>query len=238
MPTAAITRNKSKNRAKNRRGVYNKNKAAKNNSSPWPGCRLQTNGSPARRRCGKWYGAGATGGAKPEAAPKHRHASLCSAAHSRHLQGQKLRLGGDALGADPTYLLYLPSRSRGGLRRIDFGAWPRAATLPPTIFPRTDPQASSAQSQHLTAKSGGWRWRAGSRAGLTGRSCRIGPDETCGNFCWLASTCQTCLSATSPPQRGDSRTSSRLGGETPAGARVCSARKNLRRKVKVLLCIR
>ena len=42
--------------------------------------------------------------------------------------GQKLRLGGDALGADPTYLLYLPSRSRGGLQRIDFGAWPRAAT--------------------------------------------------------------------------------------------------------------
>ncbi len=27
-------------------------------------------------------------------------------------QGQKLRLGGDSLGADPTYLLYLPSRSR------------------------------------------------------------------------------------------------------------------------------
>ena len=32
-----------------------------------------------------------------------------------HLPGQKLRLGGDALGADPTYLLYLPSRSRGGI---------------------------------------------------------------------------------------------------------------------------
>jgi len=45
-----------------------------------------------------------------------------------HFPGQKLRLGGDALGADPTYLLYLASRSRGGLRRIDFGAWPRAAT--------------------------------------------------------------------------------------------------------------
>ena len=38
-----------------------------------------------------------------------------SAAHSRHFPGQKLRLGGDALGADPTYLLYLPSRSRGGI---------------------------------------------------------------------------------------------------------------------------
>eukprot|EP01045_Picozoa_sp_COSAG04_P062844 COSAG04_NODE_33044_length_182_cov_43.855422_1_plen_47_part_10 len=31
-----------------------------------------------------------------------------SAAHPRHFPGQKLRLGGDALGADPTYLLYLP----------------------------------------------------------------------------------------------------------------------------------
>jgi len=41
-----------------------------------------------------------------------------------------LRLGGDSLGADPTYLLYLPSRSRGGLRRIDFGAWPRTAVSP------------------------------------------------------------------------------------------------------------
>ena len=32
-----------------------------------------------------------------------------------HFLGQKLRLGGDALGADPTYLLYLASRSRGGI---------------------------------------------------------------------------------------------------------------------------
>ena len=52
-----------------------------------------------------------------------------SAAHSWHFPGQKLRLGGDALGADPTYLLYLPSRSRGELRRIDFAAWPRTATF-------------------------------------------------------------------------------------------------------------
>ena len=29
--------------------------------------------------------------------------------------GQKLRLGGDALGADPTYLLYLPFWSHGGI---------------------------------------------------------------------------------------------------------------------------
>ena len=35
--------------------------------------------------------------------------------HIRHFRGQKLRLGGDALGADPTYLLYLPSRPYGGI---------------------------------------------------------------------------------------------------------------------------
>ena len=39
--------------------------------------------------------------------------------YSAHFQVQKLRLGGDALGADPTYLLYLAYRSRGELRRID-----------------------------------------------------------------------------------------------------------------------
>ena len=47
------------------------------------------------------------------------------------------RLGGGALGVDPTYLLYLPSRSRGGLRRIDFGAWPRTAVLTRQIPPES-----------------------------------------------------------------------------------------------------
>ena len=55
--------------------------------------------------------------------------SLYSVLLNIRTPGQKLRLGGDALGADPTYLLYLPSRSRGGLRRIDFAAWPRTATF-------------------------------------------------------------------------------------------------------------
>ena len=41
----------------------------------------------------------------------------------------ELRLGGDALGADPTYLLYLPSRPRGELRRIDFDPDCAGATL-------------------------------------------------------------------------------------------------------------
>ena len=44
-------------------------------------------------------------------------------------QGQKLRLGGESLGADPTYLLYLPSRSRGGLRRTDLDPDCAGATL-------------------------------------------------------------------------------------------------------------
>jgi len=46
-----------------------------------------------------------------------------------HFPGQKLRLGGDALGADPTYLLYLAYRSRGELRRIDFEPDCAGATL-------------------------------------------------------------------------------------------------------------
>ena len=47
---------------------------------------------------------------------------------SQHFLGQKLRLGGDALGADPTYLLYLPSRPQGELRRIDLGPGCAGAT--------------------------------------------------------------------------------------------------------------
>ena len=47
-------------------------------------------------------------------------APQASAAHPRHFSGQKLRLGGESLGAEPTYLLYLPSRSREELRRLDF----------------------------------------------------------------------------------------------------------------------
>ena len=46
-----------------------------------------------------------------------------------HVPGQKLRLGGDALGAGPTYLLYLAYRSRGELRRTDFDPDCAGATL-------------------------------------------------------------------------------------------------------------
>ena len=83
-----------------------------------------------------------------------------SLVHNRNISRvQKLRLGGDALGADPAYLLYLPSRPRGGLRRIDFGAWPRATTLPPTIFPRIGPQASAARTPAAFAGPEASTWR-------------------------------------------------------------------------------
>ena len=64
--------------------------------------------------------AGATrcvAGCRAQACVRREAPSLFSActAQSQHFAGQKLRLGGDALGADPTYLLYLPFRSHGGI---------------------------------------------------------------------------------------------------------------------------
>ena len=56
-------------------------------------------------------------------------------------------LGGDALGADPTYLLYLPSRSRGELRRIDFDPDCAGATL-------SDFAASESTRKPLAAAGG------------------------------------------------------------------------------------
>ena len=60
-----------------------------------------------------------------------------------HFRSQKLGLGGDAPGADPTYLLYLSFRSRGELRRIDFGAWPHTATLRLKLSPESSREARS-----------------------------------------------------------------------------------------------
>ena len=63
-------------------------------------------------------GAGVCGGSDREWMYESVGYNVCvlvlSAAEHSH-PGQKLRLGGDALGADPTYLLYLPSRSYGGI---------------------------------------------------------------------------------------------------------------------------
>ena len=76
-----------------------------------------------------------------------------SAAHSRHLPGQKLRLGGDALGAGPTYLLYLAYRSRGELRRIDLGPGCAGATwsdfAAPELTRKPLPRTSWARSFDL-----------------------------------------------------------------------------------------
>ena len=47
---------------------------------------------------------------------------------TRGISRHKLRLGGDALGSDPTYLLYLAYMSRGELRRIDLGPGCAGAT--------------------------------------------------------------------------------------------------------------
>ena len=71
-----------------------------------------------------------------------------SAAHSWHFPGLKLRLGGDALGADPTYLLYLAYRSRGELRRIDFAAWPRTRTSRLTLPPESTLEGVQTSERH------------------------------------------------------------------------------------------
>ena len=49
-------------------------------------------------------------------------------AQNRAIEGQKLRLGGDALRAEPTYLLYLHSRCRRRLGSLDFD--PASAQAP------------------------------------------------------------------------------------------------------------
>ena len=90
-----------------------------------PGLQLHEHGSPRSDRRSS----------RPWVRPRHAdHPRLrCAARSRRHdglpvldqcaklrallssLPGQKLRLGGDALGADPTYLLHLPFRSHRGI---------------------------------------------------------------------------------------------------------------------------
>ena len=75
-------------------------------------------GTVAPRRCGKWCGSSrAHGGAEESPAPNGGHGidPQASSVQVWHFPGLKLRLGGDALGADPTYLLYLPFRPHGGI---------------------------------------------------------------------------------------------------------------------------
>ena len=61
------------------------------------------------------------------------------AVQNRAIEGQKLRLGGDALRAEPTYLLYLQSRCRRRLGSLDFD--PASAQAP-----ATRPSASSSST--------------------------------------------------------------------------------------------
>ena len=103
-----------------------------------------------------------------------------SAAHPRHLSGQKLRLGGDALGADPTYLLYLAYRSRGELRRIDFEPDRAGATLSDFAAPKSPSQASIwSPSLWLVLWRRGQRGEEGEGTGQgaekAARGCRVQP---------------------------------------------------------------
>ncbi len=105
--------------------------------------------------------------------PNRLASLLCAIAAS---QGQKLRLGGDALGAGPTYLLYLPSRSRGGLRRIDFGAWPRTAVSPRQIPPESTCKPPACTSVICESQASARSRRAGRRVGLPLRAGQLDPD--------------------------------------------------------------
>ena len=92
-----------------------------------------------------------------------------------HFPGQKLRLGGDALGADPTYLLYLPSRSQGELRRIDFGAWPHTATFRLKLSPKSAKVHGSGVAQQVAAgPQVKRRGSAGARGGPSAQGVRLG----------------------------------------------------------------
>ena len=82
---------------------------------------LHSTGSPSSlpcARCTVRLQRDTTASHRPPAKPNPPFRNLSHATshvHSWHFQGQKLRLGGGSLGADPTYLLYRPSRSRGGI---------------------------------------------------------------------------------------------------------------------------
>ena len=118
----------------------------------------------------------------PGYAPKV--SSQATAAHSRHFPRQKPRLGGDALGADPTYLLYLPSRSRGGLRRIDFGAWPRTATFRLNLPPESTRKPLLHTRGISRAKSFDLEVTPWAPARLTSCIFHPGPEEASGAPTW------------------------------------------------------
>ena len=100
--------------------------------------------------------------------PRPRHAGIdpqASSVQVWHFLGQKLRLGGDALGADPTYLLYLAYRSRGELRRIDFEPDCAGATL--GDFAASEWTRKPLLRNCVLARSKSWGSRAGGWAEVT-----------------------------------------------------------------------
>ena len=97
-----------------------------------------------------------------------------------HFPGQKLRLGGDALGTDPTYLLYLPSGSRGELRRIDFAAWPRTATFRPRLPPASTRKPPVCRSGISRARSFDLEVTPWAPSRLTSCISHTGPEESSG----------------------------------------------------------
>ena len=118
------------------------------------------------------------------AASESTRKPLASSVQIWHFPGQKLRLGGDALGADPTYLLYLPSRSRGGLRRIDFGPWPRTAVSPPQSSPESTRKPLLHTRGISRARSFDLEVTPWAPARLTSCISHPGPEESSGASTW------------------------------------------------------
>ena len=109
---------------------------------------------------------------RPACAPFNHLAAPRSARKSSsvqvwHFPSQRLRLGGDALGADPTYLLYLPSRPRAELRRIDLGPDCAGATLSDFAASESTCEPPLRGARSLSRK---WAWRLARRAGASSRS--------------------------------------------------------------------
>jgi len=122
--------------------------------------------------------------AHPSATSLRRNRPQASAAHSRHFPGQKLRLGGDGLGAEPTYLLYLPYRSRGELRRTDLDPGCAAATW--SIF--TASESTRKPLLHIRgisrARSFDLEVTPWAPARLTSCTSPTGPEESSGASTW------------------------------------------------------
>jgi len=102
----------------------------------------------------------------------------------RHFPGQKLRLGGDALGADPTYLLYLTYRPRGELRRIDLGPDCAGATLSDFAAPESTRKPLLHTRGISLARSFDLEVTPWAPTRLTSSISHTGPEESSGASTW------------------------------------------------------